>query len=212
MPPGSDFTEGQLVEDLGVSKTPIREALARLRQENLVEAIARSGYRVTPVTVKDARDLMSLRLILEREAASLAALHNTDADQLRKLEKLCQASYNPADRNSIVKFLGANHEFHMAVARMGGNDRLASMLEDVLEQLQRIMHLGLALSSRAGEITHEHKEMIAAILSGDTEKAGEVAAAQARSSQLMVLNALLSSDAVLSTNIGSLGDRVPDAH
>src|SRR5262249_37093509 len=73
MPPGVTFTEAALASDLGISKTPVREALGRLRLEGLVEVAARSGYRVTPVTLKDAHDLFAVRLILETEAASLAA-------------------------------------------------------------------------------------------------------------------------------------------
>jgi DNA-binding GntR family transcriptional regulator len=205
MPPGSDFNEGELVADLGLSKTPIREALARLRQEQLVDAVARSGYRVTPVTLKDARELLVLRTLLEGEAAALAASNGADLSHLKKLESLCHESYNPQDRSSVAAFLGANFDFHMAVARLSGNTRLAETLRTVLEQLERVMHLGLSLSSRADEIVHEHKELVAAILSGDADAARETSVTQSRSSQLMVLNALLSSDAVLSTNLGGFG-------
>jgi DNA-binding GntR family transcriptional regulator len=202
MPPGSEFTEGELVADLGVSKTPVREALARLRQENLVTAIPRSGYRVTPVTVKDARDLMALRTLLEGEAAALAAQRGADADGLRRLEDLCSVSYNPSDRDSIVNFLVANREFHVAVAKLSGNERLSEMLVGVMEQLERVMHLGLSLTSRSEEIVHEHRELVDSILGGDAERARQIAVDQARSAQTMILTALLSSDAVLSTNLG----------
>jgi DNA-binding GntR family transcriptional regulator len=204
MPPGSAFTEGELVADLNVSKTPIREALARLRQEGLVDAMARSGYVVTPVTVKDARDLMGLRTLLEGEAASLAAARGTDLAHLKELEELCKTSYNPKDRGSVVKFLEANFNFHMAIGRLSGNARLIDALQQVLEQLERVMHLGLTATSRADEIVHEHTELVNAIFSGDPDKARDVAVAQGHSSQRMVLEALLSSDIVMSTNIGAL--------
>ena len=207
MPPGSAFTESELVADLNVSKTPIREALARLRQEGLVEAMARSGYVVTPVTVKDARDLMGLRTLLEGEAAALAASRGTDVEHLRDLETLCQASYDPTDRGSVVKFLAANYDFHMAVGKLSGNTRMIDALQQVLEQLERVMHLGLTATSRADEIVHEHTELVNAILSGDPDKARDVALSQGRTSQRMVLEALLSSDVVMSTNIGALNAR-----
>lgn len=205
LPPGTDFTEGAFAAELGLSKTPIREALARLRQEGLVDAMARSGYRVTPVTVKDARDLLGLRTLLEGEAAALAATRGADVDELKHLESLCRTSYDPSDRTSIVDFLAANHAFHMAVAQMSGNTRLESTLQAVLEQLERVMHLGLSLTSRAEEIVHEHRDLVGAILAGDSERARSVAVAQSHSSQLMVLTALLSSDAVLTTNLGTIG-------
>lgn len=202
MAPGTDFTEPQLVADLGYSKTPIREALARLRSEGLVEAIARSGYRVTPVTLRDVRDLMALRALLEGEASALAAANGGDAEGLHALEELCRRSYDPADRASIADFLSANHDLHLAVARLSGNARLVEALAHVLEQLQRVMHLGLSLSSRAEEIVHEHQELLEAIVAGDPEAARAVAVGQARSSEQMVMEALLSSDAVQSTNLG----------
>lgn len=204
MPPGTPFTEGELVADLKVSKTPIREALARLRQEGLADAMARSGYVVTPVTVKDARELMGLRTLLEGEAAALAALRGTDLDRLRELELLCRASYSPGDRSSVVTFLAANFNFHMAIATLSGNARLIDALQQVLEQLERVMHLGLTTSSRAEEIVHEHTELLSAILSGDPHKARDVAVSQGHTSQRMVLEALLSSDIVMSTNITAL--------
>lgn len=204
MPPGSAFTEGELVADLKVSKTPIREALARLRQEGLVDAMARSGYVVTPVTVKDARDLMGLRTLLEGEAAALAATRGTDLARLKELEELCRTSYKPKDRKSIVRFLAANYNFHMAIGQLSGNARLIDALQQVLEQLERVMHLGLTATSRADEIVHEHTELVSAILSGDPDKARDVAVSQSHTSQRMVIEALLSSDIVMSTNIGAL--------
>lgn len=202
MPPGSEFTEGELVDDLGVSKTPVREALARLRQENLVVAVPRSGYRVTPVTVKDARDLMALRTLLEGEAAALAAQRGADSERLKKLDELCNMSYDASSRESVVSFLQVNRDFHLAVAELSGNERLAEMLIGVLEQLQRVMHLGLALTERSEEIVHEHRDLLDAILGGDPERARKAAVDQAHSAQTMILTALLSSDAVLSANLG----------
>ncbi|MDQ1436675.1 MAG: hypothetical protein QOK43_304 [Acidimicrobiaceae bacterium] len=205
LPPGASFSEGELAMELGFSKTPVREALARLRQERLVEAVARSGYRVTPVTVKGAHDLFQLRALLEGEAAAIAAERGGDLDTLLELEKLCQASYDPDDQSSISRFLEANTKFHVTVATIGGNDALATMLQQVLEQLERLFHLGLALNSRSNEMVHEHQELLAAVKSGDPDAARRAATAQTGSSQLMVLNAMLSSDSVLSANIVATG-------
>lgn len=199
--PGASFTEGVLAAEFGLSKTPVREALARLRQERLVAATARSGYVVTPVTMKHAHDLLQLRSILEAEAAAIAARRGGDLEILVELEKMCAAGFDPTDRGSITRFLHANTRFHVTLAHFGGNDALADMLEQVLEQLERVFHLGLTLSSRAEEIVHEHQELLDAIKVGDPEAARRAATSQIGASQLMVMNALLSSDAVLSANI-----------
>jgi DNA-binding GntR family transcriptional regulator len=199
--PGAPFTEGELAAELGLSKTPVREALARLRQEGLVEAVARSGYRVTPVTVKQARDLFQLRTLLEGEAAAIAAERGADIGVLQQLEKLVTTSYDRKDRSSITKFLQANTRLHVSLAALGGNEALAGMLQQVLEQLERLFHLGLALRSRGDEMVHEHRELLAAVKAGDPDGARKVAIEQASASQLMVLDALLSSETIQMTNI-----------
>lgn len=199
--PGAAFTEGELAAELELSKTPVREALVRLRQEGLVDAVARSGYRVTPVTMKRARDVFQLRSLLEVEAAGMAAERGADAELLVRLEQLAEQTYDPADRDSITRSIHANNRFHVMLARLGGNDVLAATLEQVLEQLERLFRLGLALRARGAEIVHEHHELLAAIKAGAVADARRIAAQQAGASQLMVLDALLSSDAVSSTNI-----------
>lgn len=201
LPPGQRFTESQLAAELGLSKTPVREALARLEREGLVELIARSGYRVSDVTLKDARDLLAVRTLLETEAAGLAAARIGDGKQLQALNELCRISYDPRDKSSIARFLEANTEFHATVAEAGGNERLADMLRTILEQLERLFHLGLALTTTSEEMVHEHQDLVRAIMSGNVAEARAVAEAQTRASQLMVLDGLLSSPSLLATNI-----------
>lgn len=201
LPPGASFTEGELAATLNSSKTPVREALVRLRQEGLVEAMARSGYRVAPVTLKHARDLFQVRALLEVEAAGMAASNATDLETLKALEKIARQTYDASKPASIKQFMRNNTRFHVMLAQLGGNEILADMLHQVLEQLERLFHLGLSIQSRGKEIVHEHQELLVAIKAGDAEGARRIATEQAASSQLMVLDALLASDTLLSTNI-----------
>ena len=86
-PPGSSLNEGRLAEQLEVSKTPIREALAMLVHEGFVEVLPRQGYRVTDLTIADVQEIFNLRLLLEPAAAGMAAEHAT-AEQLQALRAL----------------------------------------------------------------------------------------------------------------------------
>lgn len=201
LPPGHAFSESELAASLGHSKTPVREALARLLREGLVEVMPRSGYRVAPITVADAQDLLRLRTLLETEAAGLAAARDVDADELHRLEALCRTSYDPDDHASISRFLQANTRFHSAVAHLSGNNRLAAVLTQVLEQLERLFHLGLTLRPRSAEIVHEHQELLDALQRRDPESARRAADIQGRAAETMVLDALLSSEAVLRANV-----------
>lgn len=205
--PGALITESELAAAMGSSKTPVREALARLQRDGLVEAVARTGYRVANMTLKDARDLFNLRTLLEGEAAALAAARNHDIDELRKLDDLCHTSYDVTDIASISDFLSVNAQFHLGVAEAGGNGRLVQALDQVIEQLERFFQLALTVSARADEMVHEHRDLVAAIVAGDAEEARRVAVAQTRTAQAMVVEALLDCDAVQTANLGLDGAR-----
>lgn len=201
--PGRGFTEAEACEWLGLSKAPVRDALGHLRREGLVLSAARSGYTVAPMTVKDARDLFSLRGLLEGEVAALAAAQGGDLERLQHLDSLCRVHYDPTDAESVHEFLHVNAAFHLAVAELGGNLRMRDQLARVIDQLERYMHLGLRLTPRAEDIVHEHRDLLAAIAAGDSRRARLLADSQAHESHRMVLDGLLSSEAVLTANIGS---------
>ncbi|MBW3669872.1 MAG: GntR family transcriptional regulator [Actinobacteria bacterium] len=202
MAPGTSFTEGALAAEMGLSKTPVREALGRLRQERLADAVARSGYQVAPVTLKETRDLFQVRMVLEAEAAALAAERGVDIEALLELDLLCRTSYEPGDRSSILRFLKANARFHVMLGRLSGNEFLASALEGVLDRLHRPFILGLLHTTRPDDITHGHIDLLDAVKAGDAHEARKVAAAEATRAQRMVINGLLASPALLSTNLG----------
>ena len=198
--PGALVTEAMLVKDLKLGKTPVREALARLVHEGLVRNIPRHGYEVTPITLRDVHDLFGLRLVVEPAAAQLAAGH-VDAKRLRRLDELCKAGYDVDDQSSIDAFLQANYELHETIALASGNPRLAQSLEGLLDESERLFHLGLMLRNRSNEMAHEHKALVTALAAGDSDAARKIATTQIVESQRMVMDALIASPAVLSTPV-----------
>ena len=203
MPPGMPFTEGQLAAELSLSKTPVREALGWLQHEGLVELPARRRYRVAPVTLSDVRDWFSLRIILENEAARLAASQGMETEDLQALMELSKVGYDPRDPASIREFLAANTRFHAIIARAGGNRRLAAVLERVLDQMERLHYMGLSLTARSDENVQEHQDLVRAIMHGDVDSTREILNAHTRASQSMVIDSLLTSKELLSTNVTS---------
>ena len=203
MPPGMPFTEAQLAEEMCLSKTPVREALRWLQREGLVELPSARRYCVTPVTLNDVRDWFALRILLEGEAARLAANLGTDAVQLHTLMELSKIGYDPKSCASITEFLEANTRFHAIIARAGGNKRLTAALEQVLDQMERLYYMGLARTSRSEANMKEHQELVRAIMRGDGDLAREVVVAHTRASQIMVIDSLLSSEELLSTNLAA---------
>ncbi|HEY7062375.1 MAG TPA: GntR family transcriptional regulator [Chloroflexota bacterium] len=190
--PGVQIFEGELASRYGTSKTPVREALNLLGQEGLVQVLPRRGYLVAPVTLRDVQEVFQLRLLLETAAAELAAEHITE-DALRQLKALVGVRYTYRDRASYARFLRANREFHVAVAEASGNGRLAAFVAKLLEDMERILHLGLDLRDSAEEMAAEHQELVDALLKGDAELARRVVTEQLQNSRKRVLEALVAS-------------------
>lgn len=201
MAPGTPVTEAQLAAELGLSKTPVREALSWLQRDGLVDVEARSRYSVAPVTLNDVRDLYALRALLEGEAVALAASQTLSAPQIERLGELSHATYDPHDHESIAEFLSVNTRFHATVAHLGGNTRLATALEQVLQQMERLFHLTLAVIVRNEDNERSHTELISVIRAGNPEAARAMATTNTRSSEGMVIESLLCSEAILTVNV-----------
>jgi DNA-binding GntR family transcriptional regulator len=190
--PGEEISEAALVARYGLSKAPIRSALMRLRQEGLVVSRGRLGNIVTPVTLRDVQEISQLRLVLEVTATRLAA-GKVDAERIDKLNRAVQAGYEPGNEKSEAAYLKANREFHRYVAEASGNRRLAALVIDLMEQHERIVHLGLALQKREHEFLHFHDELVSALIEGDGDRAAELTERALRGGLRKVMEALLSS-------------------
>jgi DNA-binding GntR family transcriptional regulator len=202
--PGAEISEAQLCEQYKLGKAPVRVALSRLAHDGLVRAIPRRGYMVTPVTLKDIQDVFELRLMLEPRAARLAA-GRVNAKRLRVLDDICQAGYQPGEARSTARFLEANKEFHVAIAQASGNSRLAHAIEQLLDEMTRLLHLGLGIRNRTREMQHEHRTLVRALVRGDGETAETICREQIEAARDMVLKAILSSDSVMNVAISAEG-------
>jgi DNA-binding GntR family transcriptional regulator len=188
--PGVELREGALTESSGFGRTPVREALRRLVQEGFVEVRPRQGYRVAVVTLASVRDLFEMRLLLEPAAAELAATRASQED-LAALHDLAHESYVPGDPNSYERFLERNREFHVRVAKAAGNERLASTLRVLLEEMQRLFFISLSGDGTAVELVHEHHELHDALLARDAARARLVVIDQIEASRSRVMAGLL---------------------
>jgi len=149
---------------------------------------------VSLVTIRDIHEVFGLRLLLEPEAAKLAA-GRVDADLLRRLDDICACGYQPDDQDSTHAFLDANKAFHVAIADLSGNARLARQIDRLLDESTRMLALGLSRRDRTGEMAHEHHALIEALALGHAEEAAAIMREQVAASRTMVLTALTSPDA-----------------
>jgi DNA-binding GntR family transcriptional regulator len=190
--PGEELREGALTESTGFGRTPVREALRRLVQEGFVEVRPRQGYRVSVVTLASVRDLFEMRLLLEPAAAELAATRASQ-EELAALHDLAHESYVPGDPKSYERFLEHNREFHVRVARAAGNERLASTLRVLLEEMQRLFFISLSGQDgdKTSELVHEHHALHDALLARDPVRARQVVIDQIEASRSRVMAGLL---------------------
>ncbi|MCW3473991.1 GntR family transcriptional regulator [Limobrevibacterium gyesilva] len=189
LPPGAAVSETLMTERLTMGRAPVRAALARLADEGLVQAVPRRGWMVSLVTVRDIHEVFDLRLILEPEAARRAA-GKGDPARLRQLDAVCQQGHRPDDPDSALRFLCANRAFHVTVAELAGNQRLARQVGRLLDESTRMLVLGLSQRDRSGEMAHEHRALIAALAEGDGPRAAAIMHEQVSASRDMVLAAL----------------------
>jgi DNA-binding GntR family transcriptional regulator len=201
--PGTEISEAQLCTHYKLGKAPVRMALSRLAHDGLVRAIPRRGYMVTAITLKDIQDVFELRLMLEPAAARMAA-GRVNAQRLRTLDEACRTGYQPGDVKSITRFLDAIKAFHVAIAQATGNFRLASTIEQLLDEMTRLLHLGLGLRNRSQEMQHEHRTLVKALLRGDGGTAERLARDQIESTRNMVLSAILTNSSVVNLAITTL--------
>jgi DNA-binding GntR family transcriptional regulator len=147
--PGTRLVEGELAARFEMSKTPVREALAQLEQEHLVQVMPRIGYVVTPISLADMHEVFSLRSLLEAEAVSLATLRMGDLELealLAEATRGAPMSAGPFEATeSLLLALGVNRTFHSAIARASGNQRLADMVCRLIDETSRLIFIDRSL-------------------------------------------------------------------
>ncbi len=168
--PGTDLSEAELALRFGVSKTPVREALAALRLDGLIRTFPRRGYQVSPITLGDITELFDVRTILEAGVVELAVRRITE-DELKELSRLAEVSYDPKAEPSISDFVDANRAFHLAIARASGNARLTDLVERQIDQLERFFYLGATLRDVNAETNSEHRQIVEILATRDPEAA-----------------------------------------
>jgi DNA-binding GntR family transcriptional regulator len=166
--PGSVINERELVEQLGIGRTPVREALRRLAHEGLVEVYPRRGMFVTDVDVRKLAFVSEVRVALEPEAARLAAERATDAERAELQELLDELDAAGADDHALMAL---DERIHRAVYRCARNDLLATTLEQYYVLALRIWTIALDRQHELNDAVQGHRALLEAIHDGDAERA-----------------------------------------
>jgi len=169
--PGSYATEQDLAETFGVSRTPVREAMVRLRDEGLVELIPRRGLRVLPVSLTDMIEIYQILTSLECTAAELAATQRPNASDLKPLERACVAMDRALAKDDLEAWAAADETFHLHLLALSGNARIQQIVRKYWDQIHRARFITLKLGPRPHTSAAEHRDIIAALAVGDADTA-----------------------------------------
>jgi DNA-binding GntR family transcriptional regulator len=167
LPPGAVIDERQLMQRLGLGRTPVREALRRLAQEQLVEVFPRRGMFVTNVDVRDLARISEVRLALEPEAARLAAERATE-DERDALAELGDRIKRGAD------LMGLDEQIHRAVYAASHNDLLEKTLGEYYVLALRIWTIALDRAEDLEDAVEAHRDLIQAIVVGNGDRAADI--------------------------------------
>ena len=173
LPPGSLIDETALREELGIGRTPIREALQRLALEKLVVIVPRRGTFVSDVRLADLQRLAEVRLTLEGLAARLAAQRGTESHWQRMEEVLARAPWDdPATDNEV--WIEIDQECHAIIYEATNNPYLADILAMLYALSLRLWYFALSEIGDMREAIREHERILQALRAGDGEQAAQL--------------------------------------
>ena len=164
--PGERLSEESIAEQLGVSKTPVHDALGRLVAEGLVQMTPYVGASVVRLSPKDVDEIYDVRETLERLAIQLAIAHVDDAP-LHELDQELASFSRPLPQREFQHYFDVDNRLHDAVAQMSGNQRLVRILDMLRNQSHAARFLSSRLPGRTDRSIEEHRSIIAALLERD---------------------------------------------
>lgn len=173
-PPGHRALEQEVALALSMSRTPVREALARLRNDGLVEVIPRHGMRVLPVSPADMREIYEILTALECLAAERLAKRKPADAELAPLVAATKAMDKALAADDLDAWAAADERFHAQLIELAGNRQLQATVLNYWDRAHRARMFTLRLRPKPVNSTRDHMQMVERLLAGDAEGAAEV--------------------------------------
>lgn len=187
--PGERLMEIQLAEELGVSRTPVREAIRKLELEGYVVMMPRRGTYVANMSIRDINEIFEIRTALESLSNGLAAEHITD-EELEHLQRLLVVIGGYIKDGDIEKIVETDIEFHDLMYHAARNQRLVGIISNLRDQLTRFRTLSMSYPGRLEATLEEHKLIVEAIATGDKKAASKAAEKHMENSEKTLLKAM----------------------
>ena len=172
--PGERLMEIQLAEELGVSRTPVREAIRKLELERFVVMLPRRGTYVANLSLKDINEVFEIRAALDGLAAGLAAERITE-EELEQMERLLVEIADCIEQHNNQKIVEADEAFHDILYRASRNERLVGIICNLREQFTRFRSVSINYPGRLQNTLEEHRQPVEAIAQRNPEAAQQKA-------------------------------------
>ncbi len=173
-PPNLQMLEQDLALQLGMSRTPVREALIRLEKEGLVEILPRRGMRVVPIAPEDMRDIYEVLTSLEARAAERLAERRPSKADLAPMIAAVEQMETSLDQGDLDAWAQADEDFHRLLLELCGNRRLATMAMTVFDLVHRARMVTLKMRPLPKKSSRDHRALIEALLAGESRRAYEL--------------------------------------
>lgn len=187
--PGERLLESELADELGVSRTPVREAIRKLEQEGLVVMIPRKGAYVDGISLKDIHEVYEIRAALEALALELAAKYITD-EELDELALQVKEEEALTDVGRLNEIIFIDSSFHDLIYQYARNSKLTQFVEILQEQFKRFRALPLGGSARSNTALEEHQQILKALKNHDSILAAQLAKKHIAGAEEALINAL----------------------
>ena len=167
--PDERLIEARLAEEIGTSRTPVREALHKLEMENLIQSIPRVGYVVREITEEELDEILQIRLALESLSAKWAALkiRTEDLDRLDEIIELTDKSIEAGDMDAVIELDG---EFHDIISKSSRSRRLEEMSQTLRDHMLRLRLKGLGVPEIAIRSNQGHRKIVEALKKKDPKE------------------------------------------
>lgn len=167
---GTLYSENELAQTLGMSRTPVREALIALAREGLVEISSQRGFRLRQLSAEQRQEIFDLRLLLEPFSVRKLAATAGEAE-VRRLRELVDAQEELSGRGEQAAFLALDEEFHLLIPELLGLDRTRDTMSGLRGAMWLMGFEALALPQRHTAVIAEHRAVVDAIAAGDPDAA-----------------------------------------
>lgn len=189
--PGERLMEVQLAEKMGVSRTPVREAIRKLELEGLVDMIPRKGAHVAELSVKDIVNVLEVRASLDGLATRLSAERIT-ADELKDLKHVLTQFIAYVEKENLQGSIKKDVEFHDIIYRSSRNEKLIQIANNLREQVYRFRVIYLKDYSSPKELIKEHTDIYDAIVGRNIEQAASMAQMHIKNQERTIIKAVKS--------------------